>query len=111
MGVRQGCILSPVLLTTHVDGVVNEVEEEGVEISRNLKIHHVCCADDTVFLAGSEEDLNRYLNKLSNIDIPYYIEINKKNTKSKYILNRRNDSIMQSNQLLVQVIKEQGKHK
>ena len=66
-GVRQGCILSPVLFNTLVDEAFKQLEEEGVEISRNLKVHHVFYADDKVILVESEEDLNRYLNKLSNI--------------------------------------------
>ena len=65
-GVRQGCMLSPVPLNPYVVEVLKEREEEGVEISRNVKIHYVCYADDTVILAENEEDLNRYLNKLSN---------------------------------------------
>ena len=63
-GVRQGCMLSSVLFNTYVDAAFKEVEEEGVEISRNFKIHHICCAYDIVVLAENEEGLNRYLNKL-----------------------------------------------
>ena len=55
-GARQGCILSPVLFNTYVDETFKKLEEEGVEISRNLKIRHVCYADDTVILAENEED-------------------------------------------------------
>ena len=92
-GVRQGCILSPVLFNTYVDEAFKELEEEGVEISSNLNIHHVCYADDTVILAENEEDLNRYLNKLSDIGKKYSIEINKKKTKSMLVTSKGHKTI------------------
>ena len=92
-GVRQGCILSPVLFNTYVDEAFKELEEEGVEISSNLNIHHVCYADDTVILAENEEDLTRYLNKLSNIGKKYSIEINKKKTKSMLATSKGHKTI------------------
>ena len=75
-GVRQGCMLSSVLFNTYVDAAFKDVEE-GVEISRNFKIHHICCAYDIVILTENEEGLNRYLNKLSNIGKKYSMETDK----------------------------------
>ena len=64
-----------------MDEAFKELEEEGVEVCRNLKIHHVCYAD-TVILAENGEDLNRYLNKLSTIGKKYCIEIHNKIQKA-----------------------------
>ena len=76
-----------------MDEAFKELEEEGVEISRNLKIRHVCYADDIVILAENEEDLNRYLNKFLNIGKNYSIEINKKKTKSMLVTSKGNKTI------------------
>ena len=88
-GVRQDCILLPVLCNTYVDEAFKEVEEEGIENSRNLKIHHICYADEAVILAEYEKDLNRYLNKHSNIGKKNSIERNKK-TKSMLVTSKGN---------------------
>ena len=79
--VKQGCILPPVLFNTYVDEAFKELEEEEVEINRNLRIHHVCYANDTVILAENKEDLKRYLNNLSNVGKRYSIEINENKQK------------------------------
>ena len=63
---RTGLHTVPVLFNTYVDEAFKELEEEGAEISRNLKIHHVCYADDIAIFAENLGDLNRYLSKLSN---------------------------------------------
>ena len=86
MGARQGCIRSTVLFNIYVDYAVKEIEEERVEISRNVKVHHFCYSDDTAILVENEEDFNRYLNKLSNSGKKYSIEV--KETKIKSMLVR-----------------------
>ena len=51
-----------------------------------MKIHHVYYFDDKAILDKSEEDLKtRYLNKFSNTDKIYSIEMNKNETKSMLV--------------------------
>ena len=65
-GVHQGCILSPCLLNLYAEYILRnaglEEAEAGIKIAgRNIK--NLSYADDTTFMAESEEELNSLLMK------------------------------------------------
>jgi len=54
-GVRQGCVLSPILYAFFINGLVDELNEAklGVEIKPGVLLDCLFYADDLVFLADN----------------------------------------------------------
>ena len=63
-GVHQGCILSPCLFNFHAEYIMRntglEEAQAGIKIARR-NINDLRYADDTIFIAESEEDLKSLL--------------------------------------------------
>ena len=63
VGVRQGCVMFPLLFNVYMDGVVREVNArvhgKGVELQSancgRFEINQLFFADDTALVADSEE--------------------------------------------------------
>ena len=59
-GVYQGCILSPYLFKFYAEYIMRnaglEETQAGIKIT-GRNINHFRCADDTIFMAESEEEL------------------------------------------------------
>ena len=66
-GVHQGCILSPCLLNFYVEYIMRnaglEETQAGIKIARR-NINNLRYADDTTFMAESEEELKSPLKKV-----------------------------------------------
>ena len=66
-GVHQGCILSPCLFNLYAEYImINAGLEEaqaGIKIARR-NINNLRYADDTIFMAESEEELKSHLRKV-----------------------------------------------
>ena len=66
-GVHQGCILSPCLFNLYAEYIMRnaglEETQAGIKIARR-NIHNLRYADDTTFIAESEEELKSLLMKV-----------------------------------------------
>ena len=66
-GVRQGCILSPCLFNLYAEYITRNARldeaQAGIKIARR-NISDLRYADDTTFMAESEEELRRLLMKV-----------------------------------------------
>ncbi|KMQ89503.1 endonuclease-reverse transcriptase [Lasius niger] len=85
-GVRQGCILSPLLYNIYSEYIMRQVLEDwngGVTIGGE-KISNLRYADDTLLVARSKEELLALLDRLNNTSLDYGLHIN--NTKTRIMI-------------------------
>lgn len=82
-GVRQGCILSPLLFNLYSEAIFKEtLQEESVGIVINGEvINNMRYADDTVLLTSNQRDTQHLLEKLNDRCNEYGLKINLKKTK------------------------------
>ena len=75
VGLRQGCVMSPWLFNLYVDGVVREVNARVLgrglewvgEDDHAWELNQLLFADDTVFVADSEEKLQRLVTEFGRV--------------------------------------------
>ena len=85
MGVKQGCPLSPTLFGLYIDAaedfICSNLDGGGsVQIFSN-KVPLLLYADDIVFLASSEQELQKIMDIFSDFCYKYYLTVNLKKTQ------------------------------
>lgn len=92
-GVRQGCVLSPLLYNVYSEVVMRNVLESwdgGVKIG-GKRFSNLRFADDTLLIAGSPEELQGILHRLQGVSLEYGLKININKTKIM-IIDRDNEN-------------------
>lgn len=92
-GVRQGCILSPILFNIYSEYIMRRVIEEwngGISVG-GRRINNLRYADDTVIIAASKEELQEVMTALCSISAEYGLELNKRKTKTMIVDRLRNN--------------------
>jgi hypothetical protein len=86
-GVRQGCVMSPVLFSFFINGLAREIKEKtrGVRVG-NTQVRLLLYADDIVLLADSKEDLQAMLDIVTSYCKKWRFRVNPKKGKSEVML-------------------------
>ena len=82
MGVRQGCVLSPLLFNIYMSDFPKSLSQDiGVCINDNLRINCILWADDIILFSETEEGLNTLLSELKTYSDLNHLKINTDKTK------------------------------
>ena len=76
-GVRQGCVLSPLLFITYIDTISKEVH-----LNQEGDLVELLFANDQVLIAESKECLQNHLNLINNKGDEYNMRINTTKTET-----------------------------
>lgn len=92
-GVRQGCVLSPLLFNLYSEAVFQEALEDMTEglIINGEVLNNIRYADDTVILAQSMEDLQHLIERMNHQCNNYGLKINLKKTKALIVNKTTNN--------------------
>ena len=82
-GVRQGCILSPLLFNLYLDKIFRSIQDSelfGIKVN-GVKIWNLRYADDTALFASSVAELQKILTEIDKAGQQFGVKINAKKTK------------------------------
>ena len=82
MGVRQGCVLSPLLFNIYMADFPSSLSENiGVQLAEGININCILWADDIILLSDSEHGLSQLLTELNEYSDLNQLKINTNKTK------------------------------
>ena len=94
-GVRQGCLMSPLLFSIYVESMMIEAMEgieEGVKVGGVL-VQDIRFADDQAMIASSQEGLQKMMDALNDTARVYGMKINIGKTKAMRVSRNRGGSV------------------
>ena len=93
LSLKQGCVLSPLLLNLFIDDMKTIFNEscDSVQIHTN-QINHLLYADDLILISSTAEGLQNCLNQLSDCCLKWDLSVNI--SKSKVIVFNKSGKIL-----------------
>ena len=88
-GLKQGCVLSPILFNMFINSLVTEIHALGIGVDIDgEKVAILLYADDVVLLAENEHDLQMLLDVLSNWCVRNSMTVNIDKSKVVHFRNK-----------------------
>ena len=92
-GLKQGCVLSPVLFCIYINELTKMFHDENVGISIfDVKINCLFWADDVVLIADNETDLQKMLNIAGNFSERWKLDFNHSKSNVVIVGKRKDDN-------------------
>lgn len=82
-GVRQGCVLSPLLYSIFINGLIKKLKSSGlgVKVSGEVTLECLFFADDIVLISENKENLQKLLDIVDKYSRKWRFEINPKKSE------------------------------
>ena len=82
-GVRQGCILSPLLFTLFLAGLDREIKKNnaGIQLHNGITLDILMYADDVALVSDNAAGLKKHLSTLLEFCLKWKLEVNTEKTK------------------------------
>ena len=91
-GLRQGCVLSPLLFSLYINSLVAELKHRDCGVlCQGMLVSSLLFADDTVLLAESAEDMRKSLQCLQSWCEEWSVRINVEKSAMMHIRKKRVD--------------------
>ena len=105
-GVRQGCVISPLLFNTVVDAIMRKVfnDKGGIQYGAEGFITDLMFADDSAIFAESDAEATNILHDIAIVAEPYGLKIN--SDKTKVLTSDGSPAIVFLNNLQIEQVKE-----
>jgi len=113
-GVRQGCILSPMLFNLYLNELPLQLEQtlrsDPIILPNNNRLSSLLYADDLVLLSKSKEGLQNSINTVSKFCDNWKMDVNEKKSKvmifSKKACKKNNQPIFTINKKAIEIVNE-----
>lgn len=108
-GVRQGCILSPILFNLYSEFIFREALEnidEGIPLN-GVRVNNIRYADDAIVFADTQEGLQALMDKVVEVSKRYGLEMNVNKTKLLVVSKEQiNNAHIKINNVRIERVKQ-----